>query len=71
MESKNDRFKRLATKRTIDVIEKIRILGNLSVKNNYEYTSDEVNKIFRSIEDQLKQTKARFLMSKKSKTFSL
>ena len=70
MESKNDKFRRLATKRTNDIISKIRILGNLSNKSSYSYTEEEVQKIFRVIEDQLKDTKNSFF-SKKKREFSL
>ncbi|CAN1535692.1 hypothetical protein MCETALH18_01602 [Methylophilaceae bacterium] len=70
MENKNDKFRRLATKRTNDIISKIRILGNLSNKSSYTYSDEEVQKIFKVIEDQLKDTKNSFL-SKKKREFSL
>lgn len=69
-ESREEKFKRLAIQRTNVVLEKIRILGNLSNRANYSYTDDQVNKIFYSIEAQLKAAKARFTMKKK-KEFSL
>jgi hypothetical protein len=69
MESKNERFKRIATKRTIDIIEKIRILGNTSNKSTYSYNEDEINKIFRTIEAELKKQKAKFKVT--AKEFSL
>ena len=69
MENKSEKFKRIATKRTVDIIEKIRILGNTSNKSSYSYTEDEVNKIFRTIETELKEQKAKFTKSKKK--FSL
>lgn len=70
METKNDKFRRLATKRTNDIISKIRILGNLSNKSSYAYSEEEVQKIFKVIEDQLKDTKNSFL-SKRKREFSL
>jgi hypothetical protein len=60
-ESRHERFKRVASKRTNEILEKIRILGNCSNKSSYEYTEDEVNKIFSEIDKQLKLTKAKFL----------
>ncbi len=69
-ESRHERFKRIAAKRTNDILEKIRILGNCSNKSTYEYTEEEVNKIFSEIEKQLKLTKAKFLMGK-GKRFKL
>jgi hypothetical protein len=66
-ETKNERFKRIATKRTNEILEKIRILGNCSNRSSYEYTDEEVNKIFSEIEKQLKSTKAKFSSGKRDK----
>ena len=66
-ESRNERFKRVAVKRTNDILEKIRILGNCSNKSSYEYTEEEVNKIFSEIDKQLKFTKAKFLAGKRDR----
>ncbi|MEX2028002.1 MAG: hypothetical protein WD988_00700 [Candidatus Curtissbacteria bacterium] len=70
MEDKRQRFKRLATKRTNSVLEKIRLLGNLSSKVNYEYSEEEINKIFSTIEGQLRIIKTKFLAETK-KEFKL
>ena len=66
-ETKHERFKRIAAKRTNDVLEKIRILGNCSNRSSYKYTSEEINKIFSEIDKQLKLTKARFLSGKRER----
>lgn len=66
-ETRHDRFKRIASKRTNDILEKIRILGNCSNKSSYEYTEEEVNKIFSEIDKQLKLTKARFMAGKRDR----
>ena len=66
-ESRHDRFKRIASKRTNDIFEKIRILGNCSNKSSYEYTEEEVNKIFSELDKQLKLTKAKFLAGKRER----
>ena len=50
-------FKRIAGKRTNEVLEKIRILGNCSNRSSCEYTAEEVNKIFSEIDRQIKLTK--------------
>ncbi len=60
-ESRHERFKRIAAKRTNDILEKIRILGNCANRSSYDYTDDEVNKIFAEIDKQLKAIKAKFL----------
>ena len=69
-ETRQERFKRLAIYRTNAVLEKLRILGNLSNKANYEYEEDEVKKIFWAIDSQVKAIKARFIFKKK-RGFSL
>lgn len=60
-ENRKEKFKRLATYRTNVVLEKLRILGNLSNRANYEYTEEEINKIFSAIDSQLKTAKALFV----------
>jgi hypothetical protein len=66
-ESRHERFKRLASKRTNDILEKIRILGNCSNKSSYEYTEEEINKIFTEIDKQLKLTKSKFSAGKRER----
>jgi len=56
-ETRHERFKRIAAKQTKEILEKIRILGNCSNKSSYEYTEEEVNKIFSEIDKQLRLTK--------------
>ncbi|MBT7896244.1 MAG: hypothetical protein HN564_04535 [Flavobacteriales bacterium] len=64
MENRSERFKRIATKRTVDIIDKIRILGNTSNKSTYEYTEADVAKIFKTIESELKKQKSKFTTKK-------
>lgn len=59
-ETRKERFKRLAEKRTTVVLERLRILGNLSNKTNYDYSDDEVRKIFSAIDSQTRLIKAKF-----------
>lgn len=70
MEDRNQRFKRLAIKRTNSVLEKLRLLGNLSSKANYDYSEEEINKIFSAIEGQVRIIKTKFLAETK-KEFKL
>lgn len=60
-ETQHDRFRRLAESRVNRALNDIRLIGNLSNKNNYDYTSEEVDKIFRALDSELKQVRARFL----------
>ena len=59
-ESKRDRFVRLAEARTNKILEMMRLLGNCSSKANYEYTDEDVKKIFAALEKELKNTKNKF-----------
>ncbi|HHT82099.1 MAG TPA: hypothetical protein GX003_01485 [Acholeplasmataceae bacterium] len=60
METKNEKFKRIAENRVNRIIDQIRVLGNLSNTSNYEYSMDEVNQIFKTIEVELANTKEMF-----------
>lgn len=66
METKNERFKRLAVKRTRQVLNEIRVLSNLSNKTLYEYKPEELRKIFGAIRDSLLKAEARFKGEQKS-----
>ncbi|NLL69389.1 MAG: hypothetical protein GX232_04185 [Acholeplasmataceae bacterium] len=67
METKSEKFKRIAENRTNRIIEQIRVLGNLSNTSNYEFTMDEVDQIFKSIQAELKKTKELFEMENEKK----
>ncbi len=66
-ESASDRFKRLAILRTNAVIDRLRILGNLSNKQLYDYTEEDIDKIFLAINKQLKEVRAKFSSGKKER----
>jgi len=66
-ETARQRFERLATIRTNKVIEKLRILGNCSSKNMYEYTQEDIDKIFSAIGKELRRVKAKFEKPEKVK----
>jgi len=69
-ETKRETFLRLAEKRTNAVLEKIRVLSNCANPYAYEYADDDVDKIFRAIEQELKMAKAKF-RNHKRKQFRL
>lgn len=60
MSTKRERFKRLAERRTNAVLQKLKILGNCSNRSAYEYTEEEINKIFSTIEKAVRENKAKF-----------
>lgn len=62
-ETRHEKFRRLAESRVNRVLNDIRLIGNLSNRNNYDYTSEEIEKIFRTLDSELKQIKGRFLES--------
>ena len=71
-ETKRDRFIRLAEARTNKILEMMRLLGNCSSKANYEYTDEDVKKIFAALEKELKNTKNKFLgIEAKEERFTL
>ena len=45
MESKEEKFKRLANARVNNAIKQLELIGNLSNSASYDYTDDEVRKI--------------------------
>jgi hypothetical protein len=66
-ESKAEAFKRLASQRTNAVLERLRILGNCANRGLYDYSEEDVRRIFGAIEGELKLTKAKFTAGKKRK----
>ena len=65
-ESKKEAFRRLATQRTNAVLNRLRVLGHCSNPQLYEYDTEDVRKIFRAIESELRSVKAKFINSSKS-----
>ena len=53
--------------RTNRVLEDLRILSNCANKNNYEYTEEEAQEMFRAIETEVKNIKTMFLPSSPKK----
>lgn len=68
-ETKKERFKRIAEKRTNVIIDTVRLLGNCSNKNNYDYSEEQIKQIFSAIESELKSAKMKF--EKKESKFTL
>lgn len=66
MESKRDRFVRIAESRTNRIIDQLTLLGNCSNRHNYEYTEEDVRKIFSAIEKELRTVKSKFAVSNDS-----
>lgn len=71
METKKDRFKRLATHRTNEVIYRLKVLSNCSNPQLYEYEEKEVDRIFSEIDKKIKEAKAKFHFTRANEKFSL
>jgi hypothetical protein len=59
-ESKSDRFIRVAERRTAKVLTDLRLLGQCANRRTYEYSPDQVRKIFREIRRSLGAVEKRF-----------
>lgn len=70
-ESREERFKRIASRRVQDILEKLRLLGNCSDKSNYAYSDDQIKKIFSNIDNELRRVKALYNKSKSRDKFEL
>lgn len=71
VDDKKDRFVRIAERRTNNILEQLRLLGNCSNKNNYSYTEEDVKKIFSVIETELKEVKMKFNSKVNKEKFKL
>lgn len=58
--SRRERFEKIAGNRVQFILDKIELLGNCSKTNNYEYSEDDVRKMFTAIKTALKRTEQRF-----------
>ena len=72
METNRDRFIRIAEARTNKILEMLRLLGNCSIKSSYEYSEEDVKKIFNALNRELQNTKNKFLgVESKEEKFTL
>ena len=60
MEDKSARFERLAERRVSEAIKKLRLIGNLSNRNNYDYDGAQSKQILDALDEELKNLKLRF-----------
>ena len=69
-ENKADRFKRIAARRTQNVLEALRKIGNCSNRGIYSYSDDDVSKMFSAVDSEIKRIKVLFNAKEKSNKFS-
>lgn len=60
MRDKRAKFVELAEARVGRAIKTIRLIGNLSNRNNYEFSANDVSKIVGVLEGELRDLRARF-----------
>lgn len=58
--SKREKFEELGEKRMNEAIKKIRLIGNLSNRNNYDYTDEHVKAIISTLEAEIQSLKNKF-----------
>lgn len=75
MENKRSNFKRISENRVSKILALLSQLTNLSNSSYYEYTDEEIEKIFAAIEGETKKAKEKLLKSndpkKRNKRFVL
>jgi len=64
-ETKAQTFKRIAEPRVKAILSRLRILGNCSNRNNYEYTQEQIANIESAISKAFVSTMSKFTKSKK------
>lgn len=60
MSDKREKFVRLAEQRVNRAIRELRLIGNLSNRNAYAFTEEDMRQIFRTLQKELEATKSRF-----------
>ena len=71
MDNRRQNFKRLAASRTNEVLRRLKILGNCSNRSHYDYTEEEVNKVFSEIERKVREAKGKFTFPHRDNDFKL
>jgi hypothetical protein len=73
-EADRKKFVELANKRVSKALHNIQLIGNLSNRSNYHYTDDDVAKIFKALNNEIRSCRKRFdlaLNNKANNQFSL
>lgn len=64
-ESDRQKFVQLAQARVNKTLKDLQLIGNLSNRSNYDYTDEDVEKIFRALSQEIAACKKRFEISKR------
>lgn len=69
---KRKKFEELAEKRVNKAIKDLRLIGNLSNRNNYVFDEEDVRKILKALDEEMKVLRGRFAQARPSeKNFKL
>ena len=60
MGDKREKFVELAEKRVTRAIKDLRLIGNLSNKNNYSYNDSDIQKILSALDQEVKALRSKF-----------
>lgn len=69
-EKKEDRFKRVASRRVENILKGIRSLSKCSNINNYEYNEEDLDKMVKAIKEELKTMEIQYKKNLKNNTES-
>ena len=69
-EKPDEKFRRVAAKRVERVLHEIQLIGNLGSRTHYDYSQEQVDRIFNALEEEIKSARSRFSV-KRAKRFVL
>lgn len=59
-EEDRKKFVKLASARVSKALKDIQLIGNLSNRSNYDYTDEDVSKIFKALSDEISSCRRKF-----------
>ena len=66
MENKREKFIRLAESRVNNTLKQIDLISNLANKSNYDYNSEDVDKIVKALKKAVSELERKFSSNKKT-----
>ena len=69
--TREERFKKVASRRVQEILKKMRLLRNCANKRNYTYTDEQARKVINAVESEWKDVKSEFNKHKSKKEFKL
>lgn len=71
METRREKFVRLAENRMNNALKQIELIGNLSNTRAYDYDTDDIEKIIKTLKIAISDLEHTFKLDKKNKKFTL